>query len=79
MDDKNKGIYEKYMVIRTDGRSELGEKHFACRYFVLDLEHDPHAKQAVLAYAESCKKEYPALSSDLLAISNGMPDTDSGA
>lgn len=62
--DKTEGVYEKYRVERTDGRSEPGEKHHGCRYFVLDLDHDPHAAAALRAYAESCQEDYPELASD---------------
>ena len=34
--DKNKGLYQKYRVERTDGSSAPGCKHEKCRYFVLD-------------------------------------------
>jgi hypothetical protein len=76
MDDANRGLYEKYTVKRTDGKSEPGEKHYLCSYFVLDLKHDKHARKALLAYAESCKKEYPALSQDLYKIADEMLDND---
>lgn len=64
MDDKTKGLYNKFIVTRTDGKSETGEIHENCRYFVLDLDHDPHAKSAILAYIKSCK-DYPLLRQDL--------------
>lgn len=65
--DRYQGIYEKYRVKRVDGRSRPGEKHEHCEYFVLDLhpEHDPHARAALLAYADSCEKEFPRLARDL--------------
>lgn len=68
MSDNNLGLYRRYRVERTDGSSEPGGKHHECAYFVLDLIHDKHAKAALLAYAESCKEEYPLLSHDLQAI-----------
>lgn len=55
MGDKSRGVYEKFTVTRTDGKSEPGEKHDGCRYFVLDLDHDPHAVPAIAAYAYSCR------------------------
>lgn len=67
MSDKTKGLYNKFRVERMDGSSQPGGKHDGCEYFVLDLTHDPHAKAALLAYAESCKAEYPLLSQDLRA------------
>lgn len=64
-DRKTTGIYEKFKVERTDGKSASGEKHNGCEYFVLDLTHDVHAKAALLAYADSCEGDYPVLASDL--------------
>ena len=68
MGDPSRGIYEKFDVKRTDGKSEPGEKHYQCKYFVLDLKHDKHATTALRAYAASCKKDYPLLSIDLYKI-----------
>jgi hypothetical protein len=67
MDTTKIGLYHKYMVRRRDGRSARGEKHDGCEYFVLDLTHDKFAAPAVLAYAEACESEYPALAADLRA------------
>ena len=66
-DDSARGIYEKFHVLRTDGRSAPGEKHYGCRYWVLDLDHDPHAISALVAYAKSCAETHPLLSAELLA------------
>ena len=52
----NRGIYRKFNVTRTDGSSEPGGKHEHCKYFVLDLEHDPFAKPALRKYAEACRE-----------------------
>ncbi len=60
-----KGLYRKFDVSRTDGRDEPRHKHHGCRYFVLDLTHDPHSKAALLAYADSCEKDIPRLAEDL--------------
>ena len=65
-DKRNLGIYGKFSVARTDRRDALGEKHYGCEYFVLDLTHDPFAKPAIEAYAEACREEYPVLSKDLI-------------
>lgn len=67
MGDKTRGLYEKFTVLRNDQTDGPGGKHEGCQYFVLDLTHDPHAQAAILAYAESCKDEYPLLAADLLA------------
>lgn len=63
--DKNRGIYEKFVVTRTDGESRPGRRHHGCAYFVLDLTHDPHALPAIEAYADSCQRDYPRLACDL--------------
>ncbi len=64
--DKQRGLYEKFRVLRTDGRSATGERHENCEYFVLDLTHDRHALPAIQAYADSCRGEYPQLAVDVL-------------
>lgn len=71
MGDRNRGVYQKFLVERTDGKSAPGQKHHNCFYFVLDCDHDPHAKAALEAYARSCKHEYPTLASDVQAIVQG--------
>lgn len=63
--ENSRGLYNKFSVIRTDGRSAVGEKHHGCRYFVLDLSHDKFAYKALAAYANVCFDEYPQLSDDL--------------
>ena len=65
MGDKTRGLYDKFVVTRTDGSSAEGGKHHECQYFVLDLTHDKFAVEALHAYAMACAKEYPLLSSDL--------------
>ena len=70
MGDKNRGIYGKFNISRTDGQSEPGQKHENCRYFVLDLDHDPFAIPAIKAYAEACRPQYPKLADDLIQIKN---------
>lgn len=73
--DRERGIYHKFDVTRTDGTSEPGKKHDGCFYFVLDLDHDPHARPAIQAYAISCRADYPRLADDL---SNLLVDRDFG-
>lgn len=66
MGNKAKGLIGKFTVRRNDGRDVEGEKHHGCRYFVLDLDHDPHAKPALAAYAKSARADgYTALADDL--------------
>jgi len=68
MGDRNKGIYNKFVVVRTDGQSDPGQKHNGCNYFVLDLDHDPFAMPAIEAYAVACQDEYRVLATDLMRI-----------
>jgi len=63
MEDTEKGIYEKYIVIR---RNDTAKKHADCAYFVLDLNHDKFAIPALAAYAKACEGEYPLLAFDIL-------------
>ncbi len=65
MGDTTKGLYNKFEVTRTDGRDEPEEKHEGCRYFVIDLDHDEFAFNALMAYADACIDDYPLLASDL--------------
>lgn len=58
------GIYEKYVVERTDGKPE------DCQYFVLNLDKDPYALAAIEAYAQACRSDNPGLSSDLLEMAS---------
>lgn len=66
MGDATHGLYDKFCVERSDGSSTPGGKHYECEYFVLDLDHDPHARAAILAYAQSCRRDYPLLAEDLV-------------
>lgn len=69
--DQGRGIWAKFVVVRTDGQSEEGQFHHGCAYFPLDLTHDPHAIPAVLAYADSCERDNPNLAEDLRRIAQG--------
>jgi hypothetical protein len=62
------GLYNKFRVERTDGKSAPGQKHDGCEYFVLDLDHDVFAIPALDAYADACEGEYPALAKDLRRV-----------
>jgi hypothetical protein len=64
-DDRYKPLYRKFDVRRTDGSGDPGGKHEHCTYFVLDMEHDRFAVDALEAYSKVCWQEYPALSEDL--------------
>ncbi len=65
IDDLELGLYPKFTVIRNDGTSVLGRKHYGCRYFILDLDHDPYAIPALKAYADACQDRYQKLAKDL--------------
>lgn len=64
----DKGLIDKYNVFRRDGRDRQGDKHRNCRYFVLDVSHDPFAIPAILAYAEACREKKPVLSENLIEM-----------
>lgn len=57
IDKKKVGIYQKFIVRRSDGEHRRGRKHQRCEYFVLDLAHDPFAAPALRAYADACAKD----------------------
>jgi hypothetical protein len=63
---EQQGLFRKFIVQRVDGGDRPGGKHHGCEYFVLDMDHDAHAPDALRAYAESCKDTHPQLSADLL-------------
>ena len=74
MGDTARGIYGKFFVERTDGKSAPGQKHDGCPYFVLDLRHDPHAMPAIRAYAKSARTcGYAALADDLERLALTSP------
>lgn len=68
MGDRTRGLYDKFIVERTDGKSAPGGKHDGCQYFVLDLNCDPHAWPALAAYADACREDYPLLARDIDAL-----------
>jgi hypothetical protein len=66
--DKDRGLYHKFDVTRTDGSSAPGGKHENCRYFVLDLDHDPFADECLRIYAQQCRRNFPTLADDITSI-----------
>ena len=66
--DRNRGFYEKFNVERVDGGSKLLQRHEGCDYFVIDLDHDPHACASLMAYAAACDLSHPLLADDLRRI-----------
>lgn len=75
MPKSQRGIYNKYIVRRADGSDKPGGKHSGCKIFALDLDHDPYAYSAIIAYAQACKEQYPALAIDLFRQAKAMIDT----
>ncbi len=73
MGDKSRGVHGKFRIERTDGRSAEGEKHEFCRYFVLDLDHDDYAREALESYAAACRVAYPLLADDLDEMLKARP------
>ena len=73
MSDYEKGLYNKFAVVRTDGSSAPGGKHHKCNYFVLDLTHDKFAAVAIAEYARACQYEFPALAKDLVNMIGDLP------
>lgn len=58
-----RGYYDKFQVIRRETGEEVdGPK------FTLLPDHDPHAKAALLAYADSCEDENPDPAADLRVL-----------
>ena len=63
--EKGDGLLRKYEVRRVNDPTG---KHDACRYFVLDPQHDPIAVQALMWYGAKARQAgYEALASDLFA------------
>lgn len=75
MGDRAVGLYNKFQVTRTDGTDEPGGKHDGCKYFVLDLTHDPFAAVAVQRYMQACCADYPQLAADLGDLLVGLVRT----
>lgn len=55
---------EKYLVQRRD---DPDGKHDRCRFFVLDPQHDEHARTALAFYADLVRATNPQLADDLTA------------
>lgn len=63
---EQQGLFRKFVVRRVDGSDGPGGKHEGCEYFVLDVDHDPHARDALAAYAASVRATHPALALDMV-------------
>lgn len=62
VDDRSRGLYNKYRVERIGGTPG---KHEHCMFFVLDVDHDPFAIPALIAYESFATMSYPKLASDI--------------
>lgn len=58
--DRERGLYNKYIVKRADGRADDGAD-----YFVLRLDKPGAARKAMAAYVDAVEAEYPLLAHDL--------------
>lgn len=58
----NKGLYKKYIIQKVNG-TEIDKN---ADYFVLRLDTDPYAREAIAFYAALIKKHNPELADDLL-------------
>lgn len=68
IDDRKRGLYQRYTVKRVDGSSLPLGRHHHCHYFVIDLNHDIYAGPALEAYADRCIDQYPLLAKDLYEL-----------
>lgn len=75
--ERERGLWPKFRVERTDGSSKPGGKHEHCMMFVLDVVHDEHARPALAAYANNVREEFPHLAADLFEVLRRLPETPS--
>lgn len=69
-DPKDRGLFPKFAVHRVDGTDGPGGKHEECvsSLFVLDIVHDPLARQAYALYAMLADQHgYHALAADMVS------------
>jgi hypothetical protein len=66
----------RYVVLRSDGSPLPPES----RVFVLRYDSDPHARRAILLYADAVQEENPTLAEDLrreiLQVEGDLGDAD---
>ena len=65
IDPRDLGIIHKFDVKKVN---DPEGKHDNCWFFVLDPQHDPHARVALGTYATDCASEFPKLAEDLRKI-----------
>lgn len=68
----SEGLINKYCVTREDGRDVEGEKHDECQYFVLDLTHDPVARDCAVRYSRHIRRDDPELAQELYDLVLGI-------
>ena len=61
-DDRERGLYGKYLVIKRAGDQVIWKS------FVLRYDQDPFALPALAAYADACAARYPKLAADIRGI-----------
>lgn len=73
--DEDRGLYPKYRAFKIDGVNDIMPgvpirvagipvEEVEVPFFLLKF-HDPHARAAIRAYADSCEKQFPVLAADL--------------
>jgi hypothetical protein len=70
---EQQGLFRKFIVRRVDGSDSPGGKHYGCRYFVLDLDHDPAAPAGMQGYAAKVRATHPKLADDIEAEFGSQP------
>lgn len=79
MPSKTEGLIHKYDVRRVDGTDQPGGKHEECRLFVLDIDHDPNARRALMVYAREVRRDGSFdLADDLDRLLAGFPEKPRG-
>lgn len=64
MSDKERGMYQKYIVTELDENGDVKPNQYDGMYVVLKMGKDPYAIAALKAYARACAAEYPKLAED---------------
>jgi hypothetical protein len=73
--DDPRGLHNKFYIERTDGRHRPGEKHYGCRYFVLDLNHDAAVPLVLPTLADAYETTgRPTLATDLRTLATDVLD-----
>ncbi len=76
MSKKDIGMTDRYKVSRLDERDlKEGDKHFGCKYYVLDIIHDRFAVPALEAYAAEADKDgFHDLAGDIYKLVRSRDD-----